>query len=129
MGQWPNFTLTSLAGSGGFLETSSGTMTLIISTTSESGFGGSIAEGAGLVSLLKTGSGTLILSGSNTFTGGTTVAAGILEVESFGGLPVGSVLTVGGGASALFAPVMGGPVVRLRPQQPPFPSLARLCFC
>ncbi|OYV04257.1 MAG: hypothetical protein CFE26_17875, partial [Verrucomicrobiales bacterium VVV1] len=46
-------------------------------------------------SLIKTGSGTLALAGANTFTGTTTVSAGILEVDGSSTSPT----TVNGGAT------------------------------
>ena len=47
------------------------------------------------LTLLKTGSGTLILSGSNSYTGGTNVEAGILQVTNAEALPAGASLIVG----------------------------------
>jgi fibronectin-binding autotransporter adhesin len=58
----------------------------------------------GILALEKVGNGQLILSGSNTYGGGTIVNAGTLVVESPTALPNGSSLTVGQGASSLFAP-------------------------
>ena len=56
--------------------------------------------------------GTLILSGSNGYTGGTNVNAGTLLVENPDGIPNGSSLTVGAGAASLFAsPAAGGVVL------------------
>lgn len=56
---------------------------------------GNISGGFGLT---KQGPGTLILSGSNTYTGGTTVAFGTLQLNSAGALPLGGNVTVSGGA-------------------------------
>jgi autotransporter-associated beta strand protein len=47
-------------------------------------------------------SGTLILSGSNSYGGGTTVNAGTLILETNRALLEGSSLTVGAGATSLF---------------------------
>lgn len=48
------------------------------------------------------GAGELILSGSDSYTGGTTVAGGTLLLESAAALPTGSGLTIGAGAGVLF---------------------------
>ncbi len=55
---------------------------------------------AGAVTLNKTTTGTVTLSGLNTYTGATTISAGILSVNS--------IQNVSGGASALGAPVTSG---------------------
>jgi autotransporter-associated beta strand protein len=57
------------------------------------------------VKLVTTGSGTLILSGSNTYTGGTFVMDGLLEIANSDALPSDSVLSIGAGASV----VLGDP--------------------
>jgi autotransporter-associated beta strand protein len=49
------------------------------------------------------GSGQLVLSGSNTYGGGTAVVDGTLEILNSSALPDGSSLTVGAGAEALFS--------------------------
>jgi autotransporter-associated beta strand protein len=59
----------------------------------------------GLGSLIKTGSGTLVLSGTNTYTGGTTVADGKLIVTNPQSLASGTDLTVGN-ALAFPAPIV-----------------------
>jgi fibronectin-binding autotransporter adhesin len=53
------------------------------------------------------GSGQLVLSGTDMYTGGTVVNAGTLIVDSPAALADGSSLTVGQGASAIFAPAAG----------------------
>ena len=71
---------------------------------------------SGSGSLLKTGAGELILSGSNTYQGGTIVSAGTLAVTNHNALPNGSSLTVGAGAGQLFAaPEAGGLVPNTQP--------------
>ena len=54
--------------------------------------------------LVKTGLGTLILSGTDTYLGGTIVNAGTLIVASNAALPDGTSLTVGAGGTMLFDP-------------------------
>jgi autotransporter-associated beta strand protein len=58
---------------------------------------------SGTEGLTKTGSATLILAGTNSYSGGTTVANGVLEVRSPLSLPDGSALSVGSNATAIFA--------------------------
>ena len=62
--------------------------------------------GAGPIT--KSGSGLLILSGDNSYDGGTTVAAGTLEVLSGSALPDGTSLTVGAGGTFIFDPSAAG---------------------
>jgi len=59
------------------ITTSAGVLTL----------GGAIANGTTANSLTKNGSGTLVLSGTNTYTGNTTVNAGTLSIATTGALP------------------------------------------
>ena len=49
-------------------------------TTGTTTFGGVIADGTGGMSLVKTGDSTQVLAGANTFTGGTTVEQGTLQL-------------------------------------------------
>jgi autotransporter-associated beta strand protein len=102
MGGWSKFTLTTLAGSGGFIESSSGATALTFNLSTSSDYSGSIVNGKGSVSLTKSGGGTLILAGSDTYTGGTTVAGGVLELVSPAALPDGAALTVGADAALIF---------------------------
>jgi autotransporter-associated beta strand protein len=62
---------------------------------------GSIDQNGGSLGITKTGSGTLVLSGANTYSGGTTVLAGVLQLANPDALQAGSGLTVGAGASLL----------------------------
>ncbi len=50
--------------------------------TGSSSFSGVIQNGAGTVSLLLAGSGTQILAGSNTYSGGTTIQSGVLSISN-----------------------------------------------
>ena len=47
-------------------------------------YGGTIANGAAGMTLTKTGAGTQVLSGSNTYTGITTISAGTLQIGAGG---------------------------------------------
>jgi autotransporter-associated beta strand protein len=61
-------------------------------------FGGTIVD-SGVTSLIKTGTGTLILTGANTYSGGTTISGGELRVNSSGGSGTGfgAVMVASGG--------------------------------
>ena len=63
---------------------------------------GNIGQSGGGWGITKTGSGTLVLSGANTYSGGTTVLAGVLQVTSSDALPAGGSLTVGAGGRVVF---------------------------
>ena len=58
-----------------------------------------IANGAANMTLTKTGNGIQTLSGSNSYTGATTVSAGTLLISSGGSLAAGSAVTVQTGAA------------------------------
>lgn len=79
--------------SGGTLTLSNSTITTNTATTI-----GSVL--AGTTGITKSGMGTLTLSGSNTFTGNTTVASGVLVLEN----GTGSVYTYGGGTIFINGP-------------------------
>jgi autotransporter-associated beta strand protein len=59
---------------------------------------GTIANGSGGDGLIKSGTGTLILSAANTYSGGTTVSAGTLALQSGGSIGSAGTLNVTGGA-------------------------------
>lgn len=61
---------------------------------------GSISANLGntAATLTKTGAGTVTLSGTNSYTGGTLVNQGTLQADSSGALPVGGAVSVAGGA-------------------------------
>jgi autotransporter-associated beta strand protein len=80
----------------------SGTQTISFLSGNESVIA-AIANGGtgGTIAVSKSGSGTLTVSGSNTYTGGTTVSAGTLAIaNSVSGTPVGTgTLTLSDGAT------------------------------
>ena len=80
------FTLTVQLGASGEINVGAGGLT----------FGAAISETGGARSLSKTGTGRLILSGANTFTGGATVTTGVLEATSNGALGSGAAVINGG---------------------------------
>ncbi len=84
----------TLAANRGIALTGAGTISTNPGTTLT--YGG-IAAGAG--TLTKAGSGTLILSGANAYTGATTVSAGTLQLGATNTVPSGSAVTVSGGAT------------------------------
>ncbi|MFG1452865.1 autotransporter domain-containing protein [Xanthobacter sp. V2C-8] len=81
-----NVTLSPAGGTGGGTFQVDGAQVLTLS---------GVVSGAG--GLTKTGAGTLVLTGSNTYAGGTTIAAGTLQIGNGGasGAIVGDVLNTG----------------------------------
>jgi fibronectin-binding autotransporter adhesin len=70
---------------------------------------GNISQAAGIsAALILSGDGQLILSGTDSYTGGTVVNSGDLIVATSLGLPEGSSLLVGSGAQTIFADLAAG---------------------
>ncbi|MEY3896287.1 MAG: hypothetical protein RLZZ214_1807, partial [Verrucomicrobiota bacterium] len=73
--------------------------------------GGSIGDGGNNYGLTKAGTGTLVLSGANTYGGTTTVAAGTLQATNTGALPdfstPGRVVVAGGATLTVNAGITG----------------------
>jgi autotransporter-associated beta strand protein len=88
-----------LSGSGTITDNSGGGGQTTLSTTVASGtssFSGTIAKGPTRdIALTKYGNGTLVLSGSNTYGGGTTIAAGTVSVSDDANLGVNTATTGG----------------------------------
>jgi len=80
-----NATITGLSGPGGDLALTGGTLT--INASADSSFG-QLISGAG--NLTKSGNGILTLSAANTYTGGTTLAAGVLRAGDDSALGTGT---------------------------------------
>ena len=74
-------------------------LTLDPATSVASSFGGVISDGAGPGSVVINGAGTVTLTGANTYTGGTTLSAGTLELGNAGAAGTGAI-TFGAGATA-----------------------------
>ncbi len=76
-------TVGALSGSGTIDDVAGGgAIVLTIGNSGLSGtFSGTIQNSSGTLSLVKTGSGTQVLSGANTYTGGTTISAGTLLLQ------------------------------------------------
>ncbi len=95
-----SITVGNLTGTGGVISGTSGTRTLTIGQGNTGGgnYQGSIQNGAsGTTALAKNGTGTLTLSGINTYTGATTVTGGTLLVN--GNISTSSLTTVKTGAT------------------------------
>ena len=104
-----NLTVKSLKGSGTITNTfTSGpycgpneTATLTVNQTGLTQYTGVIRNSGtgttGKTALVKRGTGTLILSGANTFTGGTTIDGGCVKLGNGGNLRLGSVSAIGNG--------------------------------
>ena len=78
------------------------TLTLGGGNQADNAINGSIPNGAtsGTVSVYKTGMGTWVLGGSNTYTGSTTVAGGTLKIRDT--FDAGSRNVIGGGGAMVF---------------------------
>ena len=117
----PGVTIGSLAGAGSILL---GGNRLTIGSNNQSTTFSGVTQGTGGMS--KTGTGTLTLSGANSYSGGTTVSAGVLNVSNPTGSGTGTgpvnvntgtlagsgiiagVTTIGSGTGAFLAPAAGG---------------------
>ena len=90
-------TLPNLTGTG-VVENNGQAVALTFNQTGTDNFAGSLEDGTGSsLSVIQAGTGTLILSGSNTYTGATSVNTGKLNVD--GTLSVSSTVTVAPGAT------------------------------
>ncbi|WP_192871723.1 beta strand repeat-containing protein, partial [Variovorax sp. JS1663] len=88
-----NQTIYKLAGSG-YVNLGTGTLTTTFGTVST--FGGQISGSGGLTTI---GSGTLTLSGANSYTGATTVNYGTLQAGAVNTFSAASAVTLAGGTT------------------------------
>ena len=97
---------------------------------------GDVSESSPGKSLTLCGPGTLVLSGSNSYTGGTVVTEGTLEILTSTALASGTSLTVGAGGTLIFGaansstlPALSTPVTPfLTPSPVPEPGTFILLF-
>ena len=90
----------SMTGSAAFNGNNAGTKTISAGALGlNDTYSGVISNGTGTLALTKVGSGTMTLSGANTYTGATTVSAGRLVLSSTGSINSASALTVSNGAT------------------------------
>ncbi len=98
-------TLTSVGTAAGLITNSrASSATLTLGTTASATFSGVIQNGAGLLALVKTGTGTQTLTGANTYTGTTSINAGTLLINgnntgATGVVSIASGATLGGSGS------------------------------
>jgi autotransporter-associated beta strand protein len=102
----PTVNIGNLTGSGGTIRRniSSGTTTVVIGNGNATGgnFQGSLAATAGTLAITKTGTGTITLSGANSYTGGTNLSGGTLGFAS-GSLGSSGSITFNGSSTLQWA--------------------------
>ncbi|MGJ8658075.1 MAG: autotransporter-associated beta strand repeat-containing protein [Akkermansiaceae bacterium] len=92
-----NLTASSFSGTGGSVDL--GTATLTVDQSGNNNYSGTILGTGGLT---KTGSGTLTLFGNNTYSGGTSISDGVLELgHSTNSLADTGTIAISGGTLAL----------------------------
>ncbi|MCA6421885.1 MAG: BspA family leucine-rich repeat surface protein, partial [Flavobacterium sp.] len=89
-------TIASIAGAGTITSSAVGAVTLTNGGTTTTTFSGVIQNGSGTVSLTKSGTGTLTLSGVNTYSGGTTLSTGTLNINNASAIGTGTFIISGG---------------------------------
>ena len=89
-------TLPGLSGSGTVTSSVAGAVALTLGNTNQSStFSGVVQDGSGELALTKVGTGTMAVTGDNTFSGGTTISQGTAQLGNY---PGGNTGTLGSGA-------------------------------
>ena len=84
-------------GSMGFnSNTAAKTLTLTGTNTDANTLAASIGDNTGVTSLTKSGAGTWVLSGANTYTGATTISGGTLRLANIAAVSASSSVAIGG---------------------------------
>jgi len=85
--------------------TLAGSLAVSMSSGASLDLAGNVSQETGVAAALSlSGNGQLILSGTNNYTGGTTVDGGTLYATNSSALPEGSSLTIGAGGTFIFDP-------------------------
>jgi autotransporter-associated beta strand protein len=98
-----NFTNTGLMGRS---LTGARTLTLTGTNTNNNTLAAIISDNTGATSLVKSGTGTWVLSGTNTYTGATTISGGVLSISSLAN--GGSASGIGAASNAVTNLVLNG---------------------
>ena len=85
-----NQAVMNFNGLAGTIISSGGAGTLTVGPTSASAFGGALQNGSGTLSLAMNGPGLLTLSGSNSYSGGTVLSGGTLDITNAASLGISS---------------------------------------
>ncbi|MFM7102024.1 MAG: autotransporter-associated beta strand repeat-containing protein, partial [Verrucomicrobiota bacterium] len=89
-------TVFSLSGEGTVTSGAAGTAKIGVSGSGVATFSGVIQNGVGTVGVVKQGTGTQTLSGPNSYTGNTTISAGILVANNATALGLSPQVTISG---------------------------------
>jgi fibronectin-binding autotransporter adhesin len=87
------------------------TLTLTGTSTAANSFAAKIIDGSSPTSLVKDGGGTWTLTNSNTYSGGTTLHAGVLSISSSNAIGSGSVTFAGGSLESTQSMSIGNSLV------------------